>query len=114
MEFDLSDNDLLFAEAVKVEVRGWLRPVPFFVLSPSSIHDMNKKHIDQVLKKMLEDKIFVDKMAKSNIIMPKLEFIMRGASEYEIWKRGWMMRGQWFLQVIALIVIWNIAWTILT
>lgn len=111
---DLTTADYQFIEAVKFKVHGWLQPVPFFIFSPSSIHEKNRTVVIDFVSRMLADETFKAALAKDGMPPQKLELILKSVSTHELWKRCWMMRCQWILQVLTLAVLWNIIWTIFT
>lgn len=111
---NLTSADYKFAEGVKLKVREWMQPVPFFILFPSSIHEDNRMKVTSIVEQVLADETFKTTLVKDGMSVQKLEYITKGVSAYELWKRGWMMRGQWVLQILALILLGNIVWTILS
>lgn len=84
-------------------------PVPFFILSPFSLHRQNEKRMIFVIRGMITDANFIE---KSGVEKDRLEMILLGVAGFEVWKRGWAMRIQWIFQVLALIMLGQILWSI--
>jgi hypothetical protein len=106
---NLSDKESEVAIQVIHESKYIMNKVPLFILSPFTLHKQNKERVGIIIKRMITDEKFVK---NSGIAKDRLEMIILGASGFALWRRGWVMRIQWCLQIIAAILMVKILWVL--
>lgn len=104
----LTEQEVHWANAMARQARQIMNPVPIFILSPYTLHRMNEQKMIHVIKGMVSDPNFV---AQTGVQKDRLEMILVGVAGFELWKRGWAMRIQWVLQVVAIITGLQILWS---
>jgi hypothetical protein len=105
----LSKQESYIAMGMAHQAKEIMLPVPFFILFPFSLHRQNEELMIFVIRGMIADANFVK---KSGVEKDRLEMILLGVAGFEVWKRGWVMRIQWIFQVLALIMLGQILWSI--
>ena len=99
---DITQEELKFASKASKKVQEILLPVPYFIFSPYSIHDQNFARVNIWVSLVLSDR---DNPFPNS---DRLRTILIGIASLEVWKRGWLLRIQWFLQIIALLLMWRV------
>lgn len=82
--------------------QGLLEPVPWFIISPSNIHQVNKSIVNRAITFLLKDQEF---LAEAKIDSSKIVFLLEMAGAWVLWKRGWFMRIQWVLQILSIVFL---------
>lgn len=106
-----SEEEAIFCDLAKKWARDLLEPVPFFILSVSSIQHKNRVKLITLVDLMSSDK---ELQTRSGLNEKRLREILITAVAYETWYRGLWMTGQWFVQIFAIVIIWRILWSIMT
>jgi len=104
----LNKSELEFACWVQEQANKLLHPVPFILIFPSVIHARNIKAIEVFIEEKLHDVEFMIGVVKCGVNPDNIVGIMMGATGFELWKRATVMRLQWLLEIITLIIIISI------
>jgi len=104
----LNNSELEFASWVQEQAHQLLHPIPFFLVFPSVIHARNIKAVEAFIEEKLHDAEFMIAVVKNGVNPENIVGIMMGATGFELWKRAAVMRLQWFLEIIAVAIIWAI------
>jgi hypothetical protein len=108
---NLSNDEIKFAYGIQKMTAYLLIPTPLFILSPISIDFKNQVRVSTTINHLLKDPCFVKAAIDSlKINQNRLEMIVMGASCFELWKRYILMRIQWVLQILALLVFAGVLW----
>jgi hypothetical protein len=102
----LNQSEVEFALAIQEEARKLLHPVPFLLIFPSSLHRKNVEAMGVFIDEKMNDREFLIEVVKTGVNPDHIVDIMMGATGFETMKRSLLMRLQWFLQIIVLIIIW--------
>ena len=94
------ETDFLIASSDGFQ--GLLEPVPWFIISPGSIHRGNKSIVNRAIVYLLKDQAFLE---EAKIDYSKMVFLLELAGAWVLWKRGWFMRIQWVLQILSIVFL---------
>jgi hypothetical protein len=86
-----------FIRALWETVSGVLNPTPWFIFSPYLIHRKNKRKVNELIYAIAEEPRFRD---------PKNLLIVTQVCDSVLFWRGWMMRIQWCIQIIAMFMLY--------
>ena len=96
MESKPPDNEELLKGIVSV-IKGILIPIPWFIIYPGRIHNSNVRLLASLIEHTSKEPSFVNNPKNKEVLFRICVFIL-------FW-RGWMMRIQWCIQIIAIIAL---------
>ena len=98
---NLSGEEIKFAINVDKILNIFLIPVPFFIVSVSLLNYRNTEIINSLISELENNEEFI---AESKINKDRFGLLLTSTAKIVLWKRSWMMRLQWILQIIAITI----------
>lgn len=100
-------TELEFILALQKEVQSLMHPVPVFIFSPSRLSDNNRERVMAKMQLNIMAKTFdgIDEDKLYTIPDPRIAEIVDDVSMWELWRRSFLMRLQWMLQLLFLCII---------